>query len=155
AARHAGGPGPAKRNTGVVRQRRRRRELFPPDRRLQARMALAAVLTPVVVVAAVAAALFVLPHRLALGLVLAIVFGVIVAIRASSEVGRSEPLLPDEAPEMHATVDRLCTLADLPRPELRLNRERQPNSWITDSPGKSPRLHVTTGLLDTLSGHEL
>ena len=134
---------------------RRRRELFPPDRRLQALMALAAVLTPLVVLAAVGAALLFLPTRLRLGLLLAMAIGLVVAVRARSKAEDARPLPAAEAPGLHAIVDRLCALADLPRPRIYLDMEWQPNSWIVDPPGRPARLHVTSGLLDVLEGPEL
>jgi heat shock protein HtpX len=46
-------------------------------------------------------------------------------------------------------------VADLPRPEIVLEDERQPNSWIVDPPGRPARLHVTRGLLHLLEPREL
>jgi heat shock protein HtpX len=60
-----------------------------------------------------------------------------------------------EEPELQAIVDRLCVAADLPRPQIAVDAERQPNSWIVDAPGRRPRLHVTRGLLDLLEPVEL
>jgi heat shock protein HtpX len=136
-------------------RRRRRRELFPPDRALQARMVLAAVLTPLLVVAAVAAVVVVLPRRIAIGVGIAAAFGLVRALQARREVERSRALTADEAPELYAIVERLCVLGDLPGPEIVLDDERQPNSWVIDPPGRPPRLHVTRGLLDTLEPAEL
>jgi len=61
----------------------------------------------------------------------------------------------DEAPELHAMLERLCIVGDLPRPQLLIEDERQPNSWIVAPPRKPARLYVTRGLLDTLNGPEL
>src|SRR3954469_1258351 len=135
--------------------RRRRRELFPPDRRLQARMVVAAVLTPLIALGGVAALVVFAPRRFLAGVVVAAVVGGVLAERQRRRVDSARALRADEAPELHATVERLCVLADLPRPELVLVDERQPNSWIVDAPGRPPRLHVTKGLLDLLSGPEL
>jgi heat shock protein HtpX len=46
-------------------------------------------------------------------------------------------------------------VGDLPRPDIVLDAERQPNSWVIDLPGRPPRLHVTRGLLATLDAAEL
>ena len=134
---------------------RRRRELFPPDRRLQGLMVVAAVLTPVTVVAAFVALVVFMPTRFALGVVLAAGIGVAVSVSARARADQPRALSREDAPELHAVVDRLCTLGDIPRPTLVLVDERQPNSWIIDTPGRRPRLHVTTGLLDALDPAEL
>ena len=136
-------------------RRRRRRELFPPDRRLQLWMVLASVLTPLVVLAAVTGVVEFLPLKLAIGVGVAAAIGVVAAVRSRKASSRGRELPPDEAPELHAAVDRLSAMADIPRPVIVLEYERQPNSWVTDSPGRSPRLHVTRALLDTLEGPEL
>jgi heat shock protein HtpX len=135
--------------------RRRRRELFPPDRGLQARMVVTAVLTPAVVVALAVGVVAVAPARLLVGMVLATMLGIVVAVRARGQMDRARLLRPGERPELQATVERLCVLADLPRPEIAIVDERQPNSWIVDPPGRPPRLHLTKGLLEVLQGPEL
>src|SRR4051812_47563139 len=135
---------------------RRRRELFPPDRRLQARMAVAALLTPPLVLTALAGVLMVLPFRLAVAVGGALALGVIGAVntwRAGERCGHV--LGPSEHLELQAAVGRLCVMADLPRPEIVLEPESQPNSWMVAPPRRTPRLHVTRGLLQALSGPEL
>src|SRR4051794_37362503 len=135
---------------------RRRRELFPPDRRLQARMAVAAIATPLIVLAALAGVLVVLPLRLAVPVGGAAFLGVMGAVRAwRAGERRGHVLGPSEHPDLQAAVARLCFMADLPRPEIVLEPESQPNSWMVAPPRRTPRLHVTRGLLQTLSGPEL
>ena len=48
-------------------------------------------------------------------------------VEASS---RGRRLSPAEAPELHAIVERLCVVADLPKPAIVLDRAAMPNSWI-------------------------
>ncbi|HEV7752635.1 MAG TPA: M48 family metalloprotease [Baekduia sp.] len=133
----------------------RRRDLFPADRGLQARMVLAAVLTPTVVLALLALCVMVLPARILVGLGLATLLGVgaVVAERRRTDVAHL--LAPGEEPGLRAIVTRLCVVADLPEPEIAVDEERQPNSWIVDAPGRAPRLHVTRGLLELLEPAEL
>src|SRR4051794_33691548 len=135
--------------------RGRRRELFPPDRGLQARMVVTAVLTPAIVIALAVGVAFLAPPRLLFGMVMATILGIVVAVRARRQMDRARVLRPGERPELQAAVERLCVLADLPRPEIAVDGERQPNSWIVDAPGRPPRLHVTRGLLDLLEPAEL
>ncbi len=62
---------------------------------------------------------------------------------------------PNQAPELHAMIDRLVQAADLPKPKVALIQSRVPNAFAT---GRSPNhaaVAVTTGLLDTLDHAEL
>jgi heat shock protein HtpX len=65
------------------------------------------------------------------------------------------PVSPAQAPELHAIVDRLCVLADVPKPEIVIEPEAQPNSWLVGLSRQRARLHVTRGLLDLLTPTEL
>src|SRR3954451_6386088 len=110
----------------------RRRELFPADRGLQARMVLASVLTPLLVVALMAVCVLVLPLQFVLGLGAVTVLGVAKTLNERREDQRPLVLRPGQEPELQAIVDRLCVLADLPRPQIAVDPEAQPNSWIVD-----------------------
>jgi heat shock protein HtpX len=60
-----------------------------------------------------------------------------------------------EAPELHGVVDRLCALADVPKPAVAIADSDVPNAFAT---GRSPRNAVvcaTTGLLRRLDAEEL
>src|SRR3954463_2208274 len=119
-------------------------------------MLLAALATPLAVLAAVAAVIIVLlPAKFAIAVGIAGVVGTVLAVRARRQVEVGRFLHPGEAPELQAGGERLCALADLPRPDIELHDERQPNSWMIDRPGRAPRLHVTTALLEGLDGPEL
>jgi heat shock protein HtpX len=133
----------------------RRRELFPADRGLQARMVLAAVLTPLLVLVVVAAVVDLAPQRVAVVLGLVAAGGVGLAVKAHLEAARPRPVPVAEAPELHAVVERLCTAADLPKPVLVRDAERQPNSWVIAAPRRPAELHVTAGLLEALTPAEL
>src|SRR4051812_24874058 len=133
----------------------RRRELFPADHGLQARMVLTAVLTPLAVLAMVALVAWLLPTKLLIGLGAVTAFGLVSALRERRDHADARVLTPGQEPALQAIVDRLCVAADLQRPEIAVDEERQPNSWIVDAPGRVPRLHVTRGLLDLLEPAEL
>jgi heat shock protein HtpX len=60
-----------------------------------------------------------------------------------------------EAPELHAVVERLCVLADLPKPVIKVERQALPNSWIEGTRRGGFRLHLTHGLLELLEPREL
>src|SRR4051812_18734410 len=140
---------------GAMR-RRRRAALLPPDRGLQARMLLAMLLAPAIALGGVAVAVAVPATRIAVIVVVAI--GILRLSRADAEPRSrvvTPALPPDDLPHVHAVVDRLCLLADLPKPEIVVEWEDQPNSWI-EAPGGAPaRLHLTLGLLLLLEPDEL
>ena len=118
-------------------------------------MAATAVLTPLLVLALVAGLVAVAPPKLLGGMAVATIAGIVGAVKARRRVETARPLRPGEHPELHATVERLCVLADLPRAEIVVDDEKQPNSWIVDPPGRAPRLHLTKGLLEMLPPPEL
>jgi heat shock protein HtpX len=103
----------------------------------------------------VALVIAIAPTRIAVFVGIAGVLGLSAALRAWRDAARASTLPAPGSPELHATVERLCALADLPKPELVLVRERQPNSWVVAAPARTPRLHVTSGLLDVLEPDEL
>ena len=74
-----------------------------------------------------------------------------VAMRAM----RAREVTPDEAPELHGMIDRLCALADMPKPRVGVAELAAPNAFAT---GRSPEravVCVTTGILQTLDAEEL
>jgi heat shock protein HtpX len=136
-------------------RKRHRPELFRPDRGLQARMLLAAVATPLVVLASLAAIVLIAPTKILIGVGIAAAIGIGGAMKERGRRPPARPVTPEEAPGLHATVDRLCVLADLPKPEIVIEPEKQPNSWIVGLSRGRARLHVTEGLLALLSPEEL
>jgi heat shock protein HtpX len=137
-------------------RRRRRAALLPPDRGLQARMVLAMLLAPGIALGGVAVAIAVPATRVA---VIVVVAAGILRRSAADAEPRRRVVAPAPAagdlPHVHATVDRLCLLADLPKPEIVVVDEYQPNSWIAAPGGETPRLHLTLGLLLLLEPEEL
>lgn len=137
-------------------RRTHRRELFRSDRGLQARMVLAAVGTPLIVLAALVAVVAIAPTKLLIGVALASVVGVGAVVRdRAAASAHAHVLAPGEEPELHTLVERLCVLADLPKPQIVVEPEAQPNSWIVGVARNRSRLHLTRGLLATLDRSEL
>ncbi|HEX3948053.1 MAG TPA: zinc metalloprotease HtpX [Acidimicrobiales bacterium] len=61
----------------------------------------------------------------------------------------------EEAPELHGAVDRLCALADMPKPRVAIADTDIPNAFAT---GRSPKAAVvcaTTGLMRRLEEPEI
>jgi heat shock protein HtpX len=74
-----------------------------------------------------------------------------VAMRAM----RAREVTPEEAPELHGMIDRLCALADMPKPRVGISDMAVANAFAT---GRSPDravVCVTTGILQTLDAEEL
>src|SRR4051812_9666253 len=130
-----------------------RAQLFPRDPGLTARMVAAAVATPLAVLAALALVVAVAPLKVVVFVFVAATVGVFLAVgERTKEAGPGTHAAP---PEVHATVERLCLAADLAKPEVVVNAERQPNSWIVWTGRRRFRLHLTEGLLECLEPREL
>ena len=68
---------------------------------------------------------------------------------------RAREVSPQQAPELHAMIDRLCVLADMPKPRVGIADTDLPNAFATGrSPGHSAVV-VTTGILKRLTAEEL
>src|SRR4051794_36056649 len=68
---------------------------------------------------------------------------------------RAREVTPEEAPELHAVIDRLCALADMPKPRVGVADVKIPNAFAT---GRSPNrsvVCVTTGILGMLTADEM
>src|SRR5579864_177994 len=62
---------------------------------------------------------------------------------------------PEEAPELHATVERLCAMADLPKPRVAIVPSNVPNAFATGRSPKHAAIAATQGLLDRLEPQEV
>jgi heat shock protein HtpX len=62
---------------------------------------------------------------------------------------------PQEAPELHGIVDRLCAMADMDKPTVAIAPTDMPNAFATGRNSKHAVLCVTNGLLRRLDGAEL
>jgi len=68
---------------------------------------------------------------------------------------RAREVSPQDAPELHGIVDRLCALADMPKPRVAIAESDMPNAFATGRNSKVAVLCVTTGLLRRLDRSEL
>jgi len=62
---------------------------------------------------------------------------------------------PQEAPELHAIVDRLCALADMPKPRVAIADNDMPNAFATGRNQKNAVVCATTGIMRRLEPPEL
>jgi heat shock protein HtpX len=62
---------------------------------------------------------------------------------------------PEEAPELHAMIERLCLTADLPKPKVAVAPHQVPNAFAAGRSPKHATVCATTGIMETLSPTEL
>src|SRR6266513_2228188 len=62
---------------------------------------------------------------------------------------------PEEAPGLHAMIDRLCIQADLPKPRLAVADTEVPNAFAMGRSPKQAIVCATTGIMRVLSPQEL
>jgi heat shock protein HtpX len=62
---------------------------------------------------------------------------------------------PEEAPGLHAMIERLCIQADLPKPKIAVADTEMPNAFALGRSQKSATVCATTGIMRVLSPSEL
>jgi heat shock protein HtpX len=62
---------------------------------------------------------------------------------------------PEQAPQLHAMIERLCVQADLPKPKVAVAQTRMPNAFALGRSPKSATVCATTGIMELLSPAEL
>ena len=70
--------------------------------------------------------------------------------KAAMRAMRAYEVTPEEYPELHGTIDRLCALAEMPKPRVGISEMDIPNAFAT---GRSPDravVCVTTGIMGKL-----
>ncbi|MER6139369.1 zinc metalloprotease HtpX [Streptomyces sparsogenes] len=73
---------------------------------------------------------------------------------AAFSMGARE-VTPEQAPELHGAVDRLCALADMPKPKVAIADTDVPNAFATGRNQRNAMVCATTGLLRRLEPEEL
>jgi heat shock protein HtpX len=73
---------------------------------------------------------------------------------ALASMGAKE-VSPQEAPGLHAMIERLCIQADLPKPKIAVADLEMPNAFAIGRSKKSATVCATTGIMNTLEPHEL
>jgi heat shock protein HtpX len=67
----------------------------------------------------------------------------------------AQEVSPQEAPELHAMIERLCVQADVPKPKIAVVPTPVPNAFAMGRSPKAATVCVTTGIMDLLSPAEL
>jgi heat shock protein HtpX len=73
---------------------------------------------------------------------------------AAFSMGAKE-VTPEQAPELHGAVDRLCALANMPKPRVAIADSDVPNAFATGRGRRNSLVCATTGLLRRLEPEEL
>jgi heat shock protein HtpX len=61
----------------------------------------------------------------------------------------------DQAPDLHAMIERLCAMAELPKPRVAIIDSDVPNAFATGRSPKHAAVAVTTGLMRRLEPQEM
>jgi heat shock protein HtpX len=62
---------------------------------------------------------------------------------------------PQQAPELHAMIERLCIQANLPKPRVAVAQTPMPNAFAIGRSPKTATVCATTGIMDLLTPSEL
>jgi heat shock protein HtpX len=67
----------------------------------------------------------------------------------------AKEVTPEQAPQLHGVIDRLCALADMPKPRVAIAQTDVPNAFATGRNPKAAVVCATTGLLRRLDEPEV
>ncbi|WP_225102310.1 zinc metalloprotease HtpX [Streptomyces sp. CoH27] len=133
------------------------RSRFRSDRRLTVRMGLTMFLLGLLYVGFVAALIVLLRSWLLVVVVVGAMF--VAQFWFSDKIAmfamRGRVVEREEYPELHAVVDRLCAIADMPKPVVAVSDLDMPNAFATGRNPDHAVICVTTGLLRRLEPAEL
>ncbi|UNM12748.1 zinc metalloprotease HtpX [Streptomyces formicae] len=134
------------------------RSRYAPDRGLTTRMVTTMFLIGLVYVVFVGVLLVALQN--AWPVILVVAGGLFIAQFwfsdriAAYSMGARE-VTPEQAPELHGAVDRICALADMPKPRVAIADSDVPNAFATGRNERTALVCATTGLLRRLEPEEL
>ena len=133
---------------------RRADQVFGVSYRVQA-IGVVSLLAVPVVLGAVAWALIYVSPWLAVAIGFAFVVGLQAALAKRWTGVRPKTVSPQEAPEIHGAVERLCVAGGLKKPRIALHERSYANSWVTGLTAKRTTLHLTSRLVGLLDAHQL
>ncbi|MEV3909288.1 zinc metalloprotease HtpX [Streptomyces canus] len=133
------------------------RSRFRGDRGLTVRMTVTMFLLGLLYVAFFAALIVLLKSWLLVVALIAVMF--VAQFWFSDKIAmfamRGKVVGREEYPELHAVVDRLCAIADMPKPVIAVSTMDMPNAFATGRNPDNAVVCVTTGLLRRLDPAEL
>jgi heat shock protein HtpX len=68
---------------------------------------------------------------------------------------QAQVVTPQQAPDLHGIVDRVCALADMPKPRIAISPTDLPNAFATGRNSEHAVLCVTQGIMRRLTPEEL
>jgi heat shock protein HtpX len=131
---------------------------FIHDRGLTARMTLVMFLLGAILVVLVVGLGLIFPNYAVLIALVGLGFAWFQWYRSDSlalRAMRAREVSPEEAPELHGVIDRLCALADMPKPRVAIAYTDMPNAFATGRSPSHAAVCVTTGILDRLTAEEM
>lgn len=135
----------------------RKRNRFEPDRQLVGRMLITMFLLGLLYVAFAAVLLVILKSWIIVVVIAAALLGA--QYWYSDKIAlfamRAQPVTDEQQPQLHAIIDRLCALADMPKPAVAVSTSALPNAFATGRNADHTVVCVTTGLLNRLDEDEL
>jgi heat shock protein HtpX len=141
------------------------RTRYAPDRGLSVRMSLTIFLLGLVFVGFIAALIVILSALRVSGaaiIFIAVIVGVgsawfslFYSDKIALRTAGAREVSPEQAPQLHGIVDRLCALADMQKPRVAIAPTDMPNAFATGRNSKNSVLCVTEGLLRRLDDNEL
>ena len=134
-----------------------RRRKIGRDPGLQTRMTLTLFLLGVVYAALVAALLAAGVGAIVVGVIAGglLLLQLFVSDKLALHAMGAHEVSPQEAPQLHATIERLCVQADLPKPRVAVAQTSMPNAFALGRSPKNATVCATTGIMDLLSPAEL
>ena len=130
---------------------------FGKDTGLQVRIVVVLFLLGAVYAALVAALIAAGVNAALVAVIAVVLLGV--QLFASDKIGLAamgaHEVTPEQAPELHAIIERLCVQADLPKPKVAVAEMQAPNAFALGRSPKNATVCVTTGILQLLSPAEL
>jgi heat shock protein HtpX len=141
------------------------RTRYAPDRGLTVRMTMTMFLLGLVFVGFVALIIGIMAAaKVSAGAIIlvAIIFGggsAFISLFYSDKIALAaagaREVSPQEAPQLHGMVDRLCALADMDKPRIAIAPTDLPNAFATGRNSKNSVLCVTQGMMRRLEPQEL
>jgi heat shock protein HtpX len=141
------------------------RSRYAPDRGLTARMTATMFLLGIVFVVFVLAIVFIGDaSKASTGIIVlfAVVLGggmligsLFYSDKIALRTAGARLVTPEEAPKLHGMVDRICALADMPKPQVAISNSDIPNAFATGRNSEHAVLCVTTGIQRRLTDEEL
>jgi heat shock protein HtpX len=130
---------------------------FGRDAGLQARMVLTLFLLGLVYAVLVGALIAAGAGAVTIAIVAAVLFAL--QLFTSDKIALysmgAQEVTPQQAPKLHAMIERLCIQANLPKPRVAVAQTPMPNAFAIGRSPKSATVCATTGIMDLLSDSEL